>query len=210
MNAALADGEAGVGEILPARRPRALWQLGAAAGVTLAVAAATTATYHAIASRPLSFSGEVTPAHTYYLDFGATGTVQTLRVHPGDHVRAGQVLATQRSDVATANLQAARAAVAADTALIAADQHPDTTPDVAAQNQLAVAKAQSDAASAQGALALAQTDAADQIAAQNTAIASDRTALSDDQARYAQDCGSATGSPTPTPSPGRTPAHPSP
>ncbi|WP_052441658.1 HlyD family efflux transporter periplasmic adaptor subunit [Streptacidiphilus anmyonensis] len=218
MNAALADGEAGVGEILPARRPRALWQLGAAVLVTAAVAAVTAATYDAISSRPVSFSGEVTPAHAYYLNFPATGPVQTLLVRPGDHVRAGQVLATQLSSVAAANLQAARAAVAADTALIAEDQHPDTDPTQAAQDQLALAKAQSDAGSAQGALSLAQVAAANQVTAQTTAVTADQTSLTDDQARYTKDCATGTAPPAPgvtsaptpsaDPAPGATPSAP--
>ncbi|MBF9073672.1 efflux RND transporter periplasmic adaptor subunit [Streptacidiphilus fuscans] len=212
MNAALADGEAGVGEILPARRPRALWQLGAAVAAAAACTAATAVTYHAIANRSISFSGEVTPAHTYYLNFPATGSVQTLLVRPGDHVHAGEVLATQQSSVAAANLQAARAAVAADTALIAEDEHPATDPNTAAQDQLALAKAQSDASSAQGALSLVQTDTASQITAQTTAISSDQTTLTDDETRYTQSCGSSPTPPTtpPTTPPAAPPPHPSP
>ncbi len=197
MNAALASGEAGVGEIRPVRTPLGFRQLAAALCVAVAGTGVGVWSYHAIASRPVSFSGEVTPEHAYYLDFPNTGTVQTLTVRPGDHVKAGQVLATEVSSVAAANLAAAQAAVAADTALVAEDRNPQTTGSQLAQNQLDVAKAQAAADSAQGALALVQNSSQNAVTAQTAVVTSDQTTLDNDIARYGQFCA--------TPTPGTTP-----
>ncbi|MDH6574431.1 HlyD family efflux transporter periplasmic adaptor subunit [Kitasatospora sp. MAP5-34] len=202
MNAALASGEAGVGEIRPVRTPLGFKQLAVALCVAVGGTGIGVWSYHAIASRPVSFSGEVTPDHAYYLDFPTTGTVQTLTVRPGDHVKAGQVLATQVSSVAAANLAAAQAAVAADTALVAEDRNPQTTGSQLAQNQLDVAKAQAAADSAQGALALVQNSAQNAVTAQTAVVGSDQTTLDNDTTRYAQYCST----PAPGASPGASPA----
>src|SRR5579863_9132879 len=88
MNAALASGEAGVGEIKPARSPLKVTQLLVALLVAVVGATVGFMTYRAVASPTQSFTGEVTPASTYNLDFPATGIVATLTVHTGDHVKA--------------------------------------------------------------------------------------------------------------------------
>ncbi|MGC0314652.1 HlyD family efflux transporter periplasmic adaptor subunit [Kitasatospora acidiphila] len=198
MNAALASGEAGVGEIRPARTAMSVKQLSVALCVALVGAGIGVGTYHAIASRPVSFSGQVTPEHAYYLNFQNTGTVQTLTVRPGDHVKAGQVLATQVSSVAAANVAAAQAAVDADTALLAQDRNPQTTANQSTQDQLDVAKAQAAANTAQGALALAANSTQNNVAAQTTVVTSDQTTLDNDNARYAQYCSATASALAPT------------
>ena len=143
MNAALAGGEAGIGELAPARAPLRPRQ-----AVVLAVAAcvgtvAGVATFHSAVSVPTTFNGQVVPAHAYYLDFADPGPVLTLEVRPGARVRAGQVLATESSAVAQADLAAAQAAVAADQA--AADAVAKSSDPAAleqARSQLAAAQAE--------------------------------------------------------------------
>ncbi|MDH6108449.1 multidrug efflux pump subunit AcrA (membrane-fusion protein) [Kitasatospora sp. MAP12-15] len=206
MNAALASGEAGVGEIRPARAPMGVKQLAVAVSVALVGSGIGVLTYNAIASRPVSFSGEVAPAHAYYLNFPNTATVQTLTVRPGDHVKAGQVLATQVSSVAAANLAAAQAAVDADNALLTQDRNPQTTADQIAQNQLDVAKAQAATTTAQGALTLAQNEAQNATAAQSTVVTSDQATLDNDTTHYALYCSATPAGPTPPAPPAPPPA----
>ncbi len=199
MNAALASGEAGVGEIKAARTPLGVRQTAVALVAAVLGVGISVGTYHAIATRPLTFSGEVTPAHAYYLNFPNTGTVQTLAVRPGEQVKPGQVLATQVSSVAAANLSAAQAAVVADTALVAEDKEPQTTTTQLTQNQLSLAKAQAAATSAQGALSLAQNSAQNSVAAQTVVVNSDQTTLDNDNSRYAQYCADPATAPAPPP-----------
>ncbi|MEZ0089217.1 HlyD family efflux transporter periplasmic adaptor subunit [Streptacidiphilus sp. EB129] len=206
MNAALASGEAGVGEIRPVRSRLGALHLVVALVVAGGGVGAGLVTYHTIAARPLTLSGQVTPVHTYYLDFPNTGTVQTLTVQPGDHVKAGQVLATQVSSVEAANLAAAKAAVSADTALVAEDRNPQTTAVQQSANQLDVARAQAAMNSAQGALTVAQNSAQNAISAQTTVITSDQTTLSNDTARYAQYCSAPTAGTTPGATPPPSPS----
>jgi len=149
MNAALASGEAGVGELAPARSPLRPRQ-----AVVLILAAAVggvagVVTFHSAVLTPTTFSGQVVPAHAYYLNFTDTGPVLTLDVQPGAQVKAGQVLATESNAVAQADLAAAQAAVTADQAAVAADQNPadeprDQSPAALqqAQSQLAAARAE--------------------------------------------------------------------
>ncbi|MFJ1706943.1 hypothetical protein [Kitasatospora sp. NPDC088346] len=188
MNAALAGGEAGVGEIRPARPPIGPWRLALALLLAVAATFAGIRTYHAVASRPVTFNGQVTPAHAYYLNFPNTGTVETLTVKPGDHVTAGQVLATQVSSVAAANLAAAQAAVDADTALLAEDGNPTTAAGRQAQSELNLAKAQAAADSTQNALTLAQAGTQSAITAQNTVISADQATLDEETARFTRAC----------------------
>ena len=124
MNAALETGVAGVGEMAPARQHARPRQMVVAVVVAVVGLAAGALTYKSLASGPVSFSGEVVPTHVYALSFGAAGTVAAVKVHAGQHVTAGQILATQDGGLARANLQAAKDAQAAAAAALYADQHP--------------------------------------------------------------------------------------
>lgn len=208
MNAALASGEAGVGEIKPARSPLKATQLVVGLVVAVAGASAGFMTYRAVASPAVTFTGEVTPATTYNLDFPATGIVMTLTVHTGDHVKAGQILATQDSTVAAANVAAAQAAEKADAALVAADQAPQTPAATAAAQQLDVAKAQSAVSSAQAAITMATTKGQNLVATQQAVVNGDQKLLDDDTARYTQSCTAASAGPTATPAAHATPPAP--
>jgi multidrug resistance efflux pump len=142
MNAALASGEAGVGELAPARGPLHPQQ---AVILVLAAAAGTVAgvvTFHSAVSAPMTFSGQVVPAHAYYLNFTDTAPVLTLDVQPGARVQAGQVLATESSTIAQANLTAAQAAVTADQSSVARAKNQDPSGLEQFQSQLAAAQAQ--------------------------------------------------------------------
>ncbi len=143
-------------------------------------------TYQSLASGPVSFGGEVVPTHVYALSFGAAGTVTAVKVHAGQHVTAGEVLATQDGGLAQANLQAARDAQAAAAAALYADEHPQQS-NVTMQ-QDAVAAAQASLASATS--RASGTDSHDQLL-----VSQRQQEVTLDEANQASQCGTATTSP---------------
>ncbi|ACU75124.1 hypothetical protein Caci_6270 [Catenulispora acidiphila DSM 44928] len=224
MNAAFTTGEAGVGEMRPAKPPLRPKQLIAAVVAVAVGGTAAVVTYKVMADPAPTITGQVTPAHAYYLNFGDNGTLSALNVAPGQQVKAGQLLATEDTAVDQSDLRAAQAQVSAADAALTAAEHPQTS--TAAQNQLQVTttKAQAAVTSAQSALTLAQGKAKSSVDMQAAVVASRQRMLNDDQARYAQTCTGAarpavapaallvgpTGSPsetdpTPTPTPTSTP-----
>lgn len=190
MNAALASGEAGVGEMTPARSPLRPRQFGVALAAAVVGSGLGMFTYHAVSSTTTAYSGLVSPTQTYYLNFAADGTVLALDVKAGQHVKKGEVLATQDSSVAQANLSAAQAAVAADAAVVQADESPQATASTAATDALSVSQSQSAVTAAQNALSVEQSSAQHTVAAQTAAVTSAENAYQSDTARYAADCSS--------------------
>jgi multidrug efflux pump subunit AcrA (membrane-fusion protein) len=148
MAAAMTEGQAGVGEFKPVRSPLRPRQfiiavIAVAVGVALSVVS-----YRLLTGQPGSFSGQVTPAHAYYLNFPNNGAIDTVTVRPGQSVKAGQVLATQNGSVAKARLGADEATVKADQAEVSQDQtllqegSPTATPATVATAQANLASAQ--------------------------------------------------------------------
>jgi multidrug resistance efflux pump len=148
MNAALESGVAGVGEMAPARKPARPRQLILAVLLAVAGVVAGVLTYKSLVSSPVSLSGEVVPTRVYPLSFGTTGTITAVKIRAGQHVTAGEVLATQNGALAQANLQEANASAAAAAAALQADQHPQPGVVVqpaavaTARQRLAAARAQ--------------------------------------------------------------------
>ena len=196
MNAALASGEAGVGEMNPARSPLRPRQFGVALAAALVGGSLGMFTYHAVSSTTTAYSGQVAPTQTYYLNFAADGTVLALDVKPGEHVQKGQVLATQDGDVAQAQLSAAQAAATADAAVVAADQDPQATQSTAAAAALSVSQAQAAVSAAQNALTVQQGAAQNTASTQSAAVTSAQNTYQADTARYAADCSATSTSPT--------------
>ena len=142
MNAALASGEAGVGELAAARPPLHPRQAGRLILAAVVGSVAGVVTFHSAVTAATAFSGQVVPSHAYYLNFTDTAPVLTLNVQPGAQVQAGQVLATESSAVAQANLAAAKAAVTAGQSLVASAESLDSSAQEQAQSQLAAAQAE--------------------------------------------------------------------
>ncbi len=92
-----------------------------------------------LAADSRSFTGVVSSSGIASLNFGASGRVGSVRVHLGQAVRKGEVLATETGAARTAAVRADRAAVAADKANLAALQADGaaSTSITAAQAQLA-------------------------------------------------------------------------
>ena len=197
MNAALAGGEAGVGEMNPARSPMRPRQFGVALAAALVGGGLGMFTYHAVAHSASTYAGQVAPAQTYYLDFAADGTVLSLSVQPGAHVTKGEVLATQDAGVAQANLSAAQAAVSADEAVVAADLSPQAGASEQAADQLSVTQANAAVSAAQSALGLQQNSAQHSISTQTTVVGAAQNAYNTDSAHYASECGGTSSSATP-------------
>ena len=187
MNAALETGVAGVGEMAPARQPARPRQMVLAVVVAIIGLAAGALTYKSLATGSVSFSGEVVPTHVYALSFGAAGTITAVNVDAGDHVSAGQVLATQDNGLARANLQAARDAQAAAAAALYADEHPQQSNVTREQDAVTAAQTSLTGATARA----SATDGRDK------AIISQRQqAVTLDKAALASQCGTATTSAT--------------
>ena len=187
MNAALETGVAGVGEMAPARQPARPRQMVLAVVVAIIGLAAGALTYKSLATGSVSFSGEVVPTHVYALSFGAAGTITAVNVDAGDHVSAGQVLATQDNGLARANLQAARDAQAAAAAALYADEHPQQSNVTREQDAVTAAQTSLTGATARA----SATDDRDK------AIISQRQqAVTLDKAVLASQCGTATTSAT--------------
>ncbi|HWG26811.1 HlyD family secretion protein [Actinospica sp.] len=201
MNAALASGEAGVGEMTPARSPLRPKQFGVALAAAVVGSGLGMFTYHAVSATTTAYSGLVSPTQTYYLNFAADGTVLALDIKPGQHVTKGQVLATQDGSVAQAQLSAAQAAATADAAVVAAEQNPQATASTAAADALSVSQAQSAVSAAQNALSVQQSAAQHTVSTQSSVVTSAQNAFQADSSRYATDCSSTATSSTTTPPP---------
>jgi multidrug efflux pump subunit AcrA (membrane-fusion protein) len=187
MNAALETGVAGVGEMAPARKPARPRQMVLAVVVAIIGLVAGALTYKSLATGPVSFSGEVVPTHVYALSFGAAGTITAVKVDAGDHVTAGEVLATQDDGLAQASLQAARDDQAAAAAALYADEHPQQSS--VTREQDAVTAAQASVASA--------TARASRTGSRDKAIISQRQlAVTRNKSALASQCGTATTSAT--------------
>ncbi len=188
MNAAFTTGQAGVGEMTPARTPLRPLKLIVALLVAAAAVGVGGLTYQAVAAKSASFSGQVTPAHAYFLNFVNSGTLRTVGVRPGQHVAAGQVLATEDSTVDQANLQAAQAEVDADTAELATAQNPQLGAQQQSQNQIELTKAQQAVNTAQTSLTLAQNTAQNTITAQGAAVTGRQNVLDSDTTHFNDLC----------------------
>lgn len=201
MNAAFTTGQAGVGEMTPATAPLRPARLIVALLVAMAAVGLSVLTYRAVAAQPSTFSGQVTPAHTYYLNFVRDGVITATNVKAGQQVKAGQVLATQDSTIDRANLTAAQAEVAADTAELADDQTLQANDQQQSHNQTELAKAQQAVANAQAALTVAQNNAQNSVAAQGTVVNGKQSVLAADTARYNASCATPADSPAATTNP---------
>jgi multidrug efflux pump subunit AcrA (membrane-fusion protein) len=183
MNAALETGVAGVGEMAPARPPARPRQMAVAVAVAVIGLAAGALTYRSLASSPASFGGEVAPAHLYALSFGSAGAITTLKVHAGDHVTAGEVLASQDNGLAQANLQAARDAEAAAAAALYADEHP---------RQSNVSREQNGVTAAQSSLSGVTARVTGTVSRDNQIVSQRQQAVTAASTALADQCGTAT------------------
>lgn len=130
--AATANGSLAEPVAPPAHRgaDRGRLQIVSAAMLALACAAAAVVTVRAfVAASGDDFPGVIQPSQTISLDFSEGGYLSSVSVHPGDHVRPGEILARMNPVGAHALKlagQAADAAVAADEQQLTVAQHAVT------------------------------------------------------------------------------------
>jgi multidrug resistance efflux pump len=187
MNAALETGVAGVGEMAPARQPARPRQMMVAVLVAAVGLIAGGLTYKSLASGPVSFSGEIVPAHVYALSFGGAGTITAVKVDAGDWVTTGEVLATEDNSISLANLQEAKDAEAAAAAALYADEHPQ---------QSSVTREQDAVALAQASLASVTAHASSTQSSDSMIVTERQQAVTQNEAAQASQCGTATPSST--------------
>lgn len=125
-------------------------------------------------SRTITATGSVNTAGLVKLAFLGSGKVETLDVSPGDHVRAGQVLATTESATARQALAAARSAYV--------------------QAVAGVGRTQQSIGAAQSAVEDARTAVTLNRAGYDQAVATAKTALADARSSWSASCVDPTGS----------------
>lgn len=139
-----------------------------------------------------TFPAEVQPSGVIYLNFPDMGSVSGLRVHPGEVVRRGALLATQDATLVKLQLAYDQATLAVDSADLAALQSPTLQSAQQKQQALSIDLAEQELNSAQSALAKAanpQEQAADQS---QVAEAQTKLALAENGQNLGQAGGSAT------------------
>jgi multidrug efflux pump subunit AcrA (membrane-fusion protein) len=142
-------------------RMRHSWRRWTAAAVLVAACATTTVLVlqDIVFTAATTFSGVLRPAELVSLDFPTMGRVVFLGAAPGEHVRAGEVLARQTTGPASAALAAARSAVAADQAELAQLGAPVIPGPEVAQLDLQIQQANQGVAGAQAQLTTATASA---------------------------------------------------
>jgi multidrug efflux pump subunit AcrA (membrane-fusion protein) len=150
-------------------------------------------------TQTISLSGNLAPVGETDLDFGSSGRVTAVDVHPGQAVTAGQPLATIDPAALQAALTQAQATLASAQARLSLDQAGPSAQSLA-QSQAAVRTAQTQLQGAQTALADTQLLDQSSIGAAQSALTAAQAKLSADQANR---CPSVpTASPSASPSPG--------
>jgi multidrug resistance efflux pump len=187
MNAALESGVAGVGEMAPARQPARARQMVVAVALAVVALVAGVLTYRSLASSPTSFGGQIVPTRVFPLGFGATGAVTAVYVKAGQHVTAGQVLATQDDSLAQASLQEANDSEAAAAAALYVDQHPQQSGLMVEQDAVA---------SAQDELNSVTTQAANTASSDSATVSERQQDVIAAQAAFSGQCTSASQSST--------------
>jgi multidrug efflux pump subunit AcrA (membrane-fusion protein) len=148
----------------------------------------------AFLSGPPAFPAVVQPAVASSLDFENTGVLTALDAYPGQSVQAGQVIATQSTQLAQLHLAYDQSVLAADKQSLAALQSSSSSKLVASQNQvyqrnLQIQLAEQELAAAQNELRVATTPQ-QQVAAQ-AAITEAQTRLALAAAQIVSSTGSA-------------------
>jgi multidrug efflux pump subunit AcrA (membrane-fusion protein) len=178
---AVAVAVAGGGAALVARH-------GASASTQYRTAVATLGTV----TQTIPLSGNLAPVGETDLDFGSSGPVTAVDVHPGQAVTAGQPLAAIDPAALQAALTQAQATLASAQARLSLDQAGPSAQSLA-QSQAGVRTAQTQLQSAQTALADTQLIDQSTIGAAQNALTAAQAKLSADQANP---CPSASPSPS--------------
>ena len=160
------------------------------------------AAFGAAAVSQTQYAGVVTAASVTPLNFQSSGYVENVVVRPGQLVAQGQILATQDTVQARAQLAAAQASLtndqsieAADQAAVTADQSrvsSELSPQVQSaqsqEDQLQVTKAQDQVTQAQQQTSASATVDQQNIDQVDAVVQSDQSKLAADTSTYAEQC----------------------
>lgn len=156
-------------------------------------------------TQTIALSGNLAPVGETDLDFGSSGKVTAIDVHPGEAVTAGQALASIDAGALQAALTQAQATLASAQARQSLDQAGPSA-QALAQAQASVRSAQSQVQSAQTALVDTQQVDQSSIAQAQAALSAAQAKLSADQsACSAAPAATASASPSASPSPAPSP-----
>jgi RND family efflux transporter MFP subunit len=149
-------------------------------------------------TQTIALSGTLAPVGEVDLDFTSSGRVQSVEVHGGQMVTAGQVLASLDPTALQAALTQAQATLQSAQARLSLDEAGPTAQSLA-QSQSQVRSAQAALLSAQTGLADARAVGTQTVAQAQAALTADQAALAADDARIAQDCSTPAASPAASP-----------
>lgn len=135
-----------------------------------------------------TYTGEIQQSQQVDLNFQNPGRLVELKVHPGDRVTAGQVVAVQDVRVAQLDIAADQAAEAADKARLTLLQSPQLQAAVAQHLSLDVQREQQNLGTAQQAASDANALAASTVAAAQQAVSAAKSLQAADQQRAQQNC----------------------
>ncbi|HEV7466950.1 MAG TPA: biotin/lipoyl-binding protein [Candidatus Dormibacteraeota bacterium] len=152
-------------------------------------------------TQTISLSGNLAAVGETDLDFGSSGRVTAVDVHPGQAVTAGQALATIDPAALQAALTQAQATLASAQARLSLDQAGPSAQSLA-QSQAAVRTAQTQLQGAQTALADTQLVDQSSIGSAQNALTAAQAKLTADQANRCPSTPTASPVPAASPSPG--------
>lgn len=119
----------------------ALWSIYHSSPASAGVARTVTV-QRGVVQESVSASGNISPVSSASVNFTTGGTVTSVRVSPGQHVTAGEVLATVDPSQAEANLQSAEASLEAAQSTLTADEQGGTSSQLQ-QDAVSLAQQQS-------------------------------------------------------------------
>ena len=197
MNASLTNGsvaetDTGKGNPLAERDPGRLHitrrQIAFALALSVVAALATVFTVNSVTAGAQSFPAAVTTSKVYDLNFTNNGTVSAVLVKVGDHVKPGQVLATQDDSSLQTQLAADQATVKADREVLVQAASPGLTAAQVQQDNLQVQQAQTALTNSQASLQSAEASGKANVGAAQSAITSAQSQESSDEGAYTQAC----------------------
>jgi multidrug resistance efflux pump len=199
MNASLAEGSAAaLSERQPPRLHITRRQIAFTLLLIVVAAIAAIYTIHSISSAKRSYPASITASEMYNLNFPNNGLVTSLSVTPGQHVKAGQILARQDTTMLAAQVATDEATVKADQAAVAVEQAPRLSDAQQAQDNLQVRQAETALSNAQNELATAQASGQAAVAAAQHSTNAGEALLRADTTRYHQACPNGPVRPDPT------------
>ena len=194
MNASLMNGSSGSGGASPLseRDPGRLHitrrQMAFAAALSVVAILAAIFTVNSVKAGAQSFPAVVSTSKVYDLNFTTDGIVTAVLVKAGDHIKAGQILATQADSSLQTQLAADEATVKADREVLVQAGSPALTAAQLEQDNLQAQQAQTTLNNAQAGVQSAEASGKASVGAAQTAITSAQSQEASDSDTYTNAC----------------------